>query len=61
MSDGATHTAPDSRTLAVEHALHVIEAELGHRLELVQRIGIERALERLADDAAGRAQWQPWC
>ena len=53
-SDHWTSHAIDPRTIAIEQALRTIEAELHQRLDAVQRITVERALERLADDAAVR-------
>jgi hypothetical protein len=59
-SDHWTGHAIDPRSIAIEVAVRTIEAELHQHLDAVQRIAIERALERLADDAAVRRR-DPWC
>jgi hypothetical protein len=51
--DGAEHTAPDCRTLAIEHAIDAIARET-HGLDLGQRIAVEAALWRMLDDANRR-------
>jgi hypothetical protein len=56
--DFAIHTAPDVRTLAVEHAVAAIAHAVGG-LDLGQRIAVEWALWWLVDDVAARRR-DPW-
>jgi hypothetical protein len=57
--DFATATQADGPTLAVECAAAAIAHEVG-RLDLHQRIAIERALWRLVDDAEWHRRRDPW-
>lgn len=45
---------------AIEQAVQDIERELHHRLDAVERIAVERVLERLADAVPGRDEWERW-
>lgn len=56
--DFAQRTAPDARTLAVEHAVAGIAREIGW-LDLHQRIAVADVLWRLVDDVAARRR-DPW-
>lgn len=61
MSDGYGGQI-DARTLAIEQALDAIEHELARhiiRFSAVERIAIERVLERLADDVPNK-RMEPW-
>jgi hypothetical protein len=59
--DSLDHTRMlNPRTLAIERCADEIERRLGSRLTIDQRIGLERALDRLVDEV----QWHkrdPWC
>lgn len=48
------------RTLAVEHALSMIERELGTRLDAVQRAAVTRTLEAFGDDWAYHDRERRW-
>ncbi len=51
MSDPLSH--------AIERAVEDIERELHHHLDAVERIALERVLERLADEVPNR-RMEPW-
>lgn len=60
VDDAAYRGLPDKRTLAIERCADQIERALRQRLTLEQRIGLERALNELADETASHRRY-PWC